>query len=500
MKQTGLDPNQVSIVSKSYSLTISLMTTELANIKMFDEKILSKYDVPAPRYTSYPTAPQFHSSFGENQYEQHAERSNSILLPKDLSIYVHIPFCHSLCHFCGCNKIVTKAGGQKVEDYIERLMIEIAMRGRLFNDDRLVTQIHFGGGTPNFLKPNQLAEILEEVATHFHLDLPPNLDISIEVDPRSISPLEIEELSKIGFNRFSIGVQDFTKSVQTAINREQSESDTLACIEEAMRLSDSVNVDLITGLPAQTPQSFEQTLSKVINTGVTRIAAYSFAYLPERIKAQRMIDERSIPDAGMRLQTIQLTRNTLHQACYRHIGMDHYALPEDRLAKAQSSKMLQRNFQGYSTHKDTDLIGIGVSAISKFDTAYSQNTNTLSYYSEMIDSQRLPIVKGLALTEDDRLRAAVIQEIMCHNNVDLNQKVGAFIERNSEMLLLDYFKDELESLNEFISDGLINPTKTGFDVSDEGRYFVRPIAAVFDRYLSNGTKKNLGTVKFSKTI
>lgn len=469
---------------------------------MLDENLLRKYDALAPRYTSYPTAPQFHSSFGQDQYVQHAEKSNANLLPKDISIYIHIPFCHSLCYFCGCNKVVTQAGGSKVENYIERLMTEIAMRGRLFNDDRLVTQIHFGGGTPNFLKPHQLAEILEGVATHFHLDLPPNLDISIEIDPRTITPTEIEELATIGFNRFSIGVQDFSKSVQTAINREQSENDTLACIAEASRLSESVNVDLITGLPEQTPESFEQTLRKVIDAGVTRIAAYSFAYLPDRIKAQRMINKSSLPDPEVRMCTTQLTNDILLDAGYQHIGMDHYALPEDRLAKAQLNKTLQRNFQGYTTHKDTDLVGIGVSAISKFDTAYSQNSSTLSIYNEMIDNQTLPISKGIALTEDDRLRAAVIQEIMCHNNVDLSQKINAVVERNSNMQLLDYFKNELKALSEFINDGLVNPTKVGFDITDEGRYFMRPIAAIFDRYLDNGNSGNdsSGVVQFSRVV
>ena len=473
----------------------------MIQVRHIEPDLIRKYDCLAPRYTSYPTAPQFDSSFGEKHYCEHAETSNASLLPRDLSIYVHIPFCHSLCYFCGCNKVITQANNKKVNEYLESLMTEIAMRGKLFNDGRLVTQIHFGGGTPNFLSIGQLTEILDEIASHFHLDLPNNLDISIEIDPRAIATGDISNLAKIGFTRFSIGIQDFSPQVQKAINREQAEADSLASIAEAMSVSASVNVDLITGLPLQTPESFSATLEKVIDTGVTRIAAYNFAYLPERIKAQRKIDEKSLPDPELRLQIANTAREELLTAGYRHIGMDHFALADDSLAQAQLDGSLQRNFQGYSTHRDTDLIGIGASAISKFDTAFSQNSTVLSTYNELISNKSLPIVRGLSLTSDDRLRASLIQQIMCLTEVDLTHKINRYVERNSERTLRQYFEHELNCMGEFISDQLIIPTDIGFDITEEGRYFMRQIAAVFDIYLnSEGRSKDGSIIQFSRTV
>ena len=364
------------------------------------QALIKKYDCLTPRYTSYPTALQFHNEFGEAQFNQHVQHSNASLLPKDLSIYVHIPFCHSLCYFCGCNKVVTQPESIKVDHYLERIFHEIRFRGQLFSNDRLVTQIHFGGGTPNFFRTDQIADILDQVATQFHLDIPANLEIGIELDPRAATLPEIEELIKLGFNRFSVGVQDFSSSVQKAVNREQDESDTLATIEAAMRANGSVNIDLITGLPNQTITNFSNTLDKVINTGVTRIAAYNFAYMPERIKAQRLIEKKCLPNTHTRFGLVRLVRDKLRDAGYKHIGMDHYALPTDSLAIAQENSSLQRNFQGYTTHRDTDLVGIGASAISKFDSAFSQNESQLSLYNKSIDNRVLPIAKGISLNED----------------------------------------------------------------------------------------------------
>lgn len=464
-------------------------------------KLANKYDVLAPRYTSYPTAPQFHTSFGENEYAQHVQTSNASLLPQDLSIYIHVPFCHSLCYFCGCNKVVTQTDNSKVTEYLDRLFHEITLRAGLFDDDRLVTQIHFGGGTPNFLSVEQLEDILDHIAMQFHLDLPNNLEIGIELDPRSIQPKEIEQLGRLGFNRFSIGVQDFSPEVQKAINREQDEEDTLAAIATAMNVGRSVNVDLITGLPKQTPEAFEQTLNKVIETGVTRIAVYNFAYLPERIKPQRMIPKSSLPDVKTRLELSRLTNRTLLNAGYQHIGMDHYALPLDSLAIAQKNNSLQRNFQGYTTHKNTDLIGIGASAISTFDTSYSQNATELSIYNEMISANTLPIVKGISLSEDDRIRAEVIQQIMCRKSVDLSTSISHVIDRSSQLTLKNYLKTELSQLDRFIYDGLLVPNDNGFDITDQGRYFMRPIAAVFDRYLNTSLKgPDEQVLPFSRTL
>ena len=464
------------------------------------QDLIEKYNCLAPRYTSYPTAPQFNSKFGAAEYREHSALSNSGLVPKNLSIYLHIPFCLSLCNFCGCNKIITQRDNRKVNHYLDRLMQEIAMRGKLFNDDRLVSQIHFGGGTPTFLGVSQLAEILDEVASQFHLSRPPNIDISIEIDPRSIDPSDIDKLAEIGFSRFSIGVQDFSPDVQKVINREQPLKTTLECIRRARSVGKSVNVDLITGLPLQTPESFAATLQQVIDTGVSRIAAYSFAYMPERIKAQRLFDKNLLPAPEVRLEIVRTTREILSAAGYQHIGMDHYALPADSLAKAHLNGTLQRNFQGYTTHKDTDLIGIGISAISKFETAYAQNSSSLSTYNEMIDDRLLPIARGLSLNDDDRLRAMLIQQIMCRDHVDLSARVDRYIETSGQLSMHQYFARELPGLQRFVDDQLVFLTDTGFEVTAKGRYFTRQIAAIFDRYLNSDLANDKNVLPFSRTI
>jgi oxygen-independent coproporphyrinogen-3 oxidase len=465
--------------------------------------LIHKYDVLAPRYTSYPSAPQFHTEFGETHYRQHAAQSNATLLPKNLSVYVHIPFCHSLCYFCGCNKVITPNNDRKVDGYLERVFNEIVMRGSLFSEDRLVTQIHFGGGTPNFLRVDQLADILDQIALQFHLDLPSNLEMGIELDPRYTTTEEIANLAKLGFSRFSIGVQDFSSQVQKAINRIQARNDTLEIIAAAKTVGKSVNVDLITGLPHQTIDSFSNTLDDVIGAGVTRIAVYNFAYLPDRIKAQRLLDENALPNPEQRIELTKLTRDKLLGAGYHHIGMDHYALPEDSLAIAQSNNTLQRNFQGYTTHKDTDLVGIGASAISKFDTAFAQNSTSLSTYNQILDDRGLPIAKGLSLNDDDRIRAEVIQQIMCRSSVDLSRDISGFSDHNRRQTLASYFDNELQSLQGFINDGLIEKSSAGFEITEMGRFFMRPIAAVFDRYLGpsiSGLEDNKRVVRFSRTV
>lgn len=499
MMRVAIDPDQVSDRLSGYSpKNLYFWMDKMHYTPVLPADLIKKYDTQVPRYTSYPTAPQFHKDFNGRHFEQHSMLSNASLLPKDLSIYVHVPFCHSLCYFCGCNKVITQSNDKKVNGYLERLLTEIAMRGKLFSDDRLVTQIHFGGGTPNFLNIEQLASILDQIAQQFHLDLPSNLEISIEIDPRSTSQLEMESLAECGINRFSIGVQDFSKEVQKAINREQDEEHTLAIIDAAMRLGKSVNVDLITGLPMQQLDSFEKTLSKVIDTGVTRVAAYNFAYLPKQIKAQRMIDPATLPAAQARLALSSLVRSRLLEAGYNHIGMDHYALPTDTLAIAQNKGTLQRNFQGYTTHRDTDLIGVGASAISKLDTAFSQNQSTLSLYNELIDDNSLPIAKGIELNNDDRIRADVIQQIMCREVVDLSAKLGQFIETNNPTTLAEYLQRELEELKRFEDDGLVLINRQGFKITETGRYFMRPIAGVFDRYLNSVVDKRI--LPFSRNI
>ncbi|NNC99844.1 MAG: coproporphyrinogen dehydrogenase, partial [Gammaproteobacteria bacterium] len=307
-------------------------------------------------------------------------------------------------------------------------------------------------------------------------------------------------LAQIGFSRFSIGVQDFSPEVQEVINRQQSKQATLDSIAEAMSVGKSVNVDLITGLPLQTPESFAETLNQVIDTGVTRIAAYNFAYIPERIKSQKLIDKKLLPPAQVRFEIVRNTRQILTAAGYQHIGMDHYALPHDSLAMAHGMGTLQRNFQGYTTHRDTDLIGVGVSAISKFETAFAQNSSKLSVYNEMIDDKRLPIAKGLSLNDDDRLRAVLIQQIMCQNSVDLETTIGRHIETSSRQTMREYFKRELRGLESLANDQLVVFTEQGFDITGRGRYFMRQIACVFDRYLNGEPDSGGNIVQFSRSI
>jgi oxygen-independent coproporphyrinogen-3 oxidase len=460
--------------------------------------LIKKYETQVPHYTSYPTAPQFQKNFNGFHFEQHSMLSNSSLLPKDLSIYVNVSSCRSLPDLAQYNKISSPSEHKKVNRYLERLLSEITMQGKLFSDDRLVTRIHFSGGTLNVLNREQVASILDQIAQQFHLDLPRNLEISIELDPRSTSPLDIEGLTECGINLFSISVLDFSKKVQKAINSEQDQEHILAVIGAAVRFGKTVNVDLITGLPMQQLDSLEKTLSKVIDTGVTRVTTYDFAHLSNEVKAQLMIETATLPDAENRRALSSQVRHTLLDGGYNHIGMDHYALPTDSLAIARNQGTLQRNFQGYTTHRDTDLIGIGASAISKLDTAFSQNESTLSLYNEMVDNQSLPIAKGIILNNDDRVRADVIQQIMCRHRVDLSTKLGQFAETNNPTTLFEYLRRELVQLKRFEDDGLVSIDSESFKITDTGRYFMRPIASVFDRYLNPILDKHI--LSFSRKL
>ncbi len=468
------------------------------NDVFFPQELLTRYQANLPRYTSYPTAPQFRVGAGEQQFRDSAQLSNSELLPKNLSLYLHIPFCHSLCYFCGCNKLVTGINNPKVERYFDCLMDEITLKSELFDEDRKVTQIHFGGGTPNFMSPNQLGELLQHIGSKFHLDLPNRIEVGIEIDPRSISVEQIYELKNKGFNRFSIGVQDFDPDVQLAVNRIQSPQDTINIIEACMQCSDSVNVDLITGLPHQNLQSFEHTLKRIVRSGVSRIAVYNFAYLPQKIKAQKLICEDALPDDALKLELVKLTHKILGEAGYEHIGMDHFALPSDSLFQAKLDHSLQRNFQGYTTNADTDLIGFGVSAISEFDDAYFQNTLTISEYLQQIDSLDLPVHKSKQLNASDFQRRKIIRAVMCDEHIDLAEITHNHWSHD----VWHNYSIELESLRNMEKDGLLIINSTGFEITKIGSLLRRNIASVFDEYLRITTEDdNLSkVVKFSKTL
>lgn len=458
-------------------------------------ELLEKYDVQGPRYTSYPTAPEFSSAFSIDDYLHHIEDSNSLLLPKPVALYIHIPFCHSLCYYCGCNKIVTTRK-EKAQAYLNYLYREIELLSPHVAGDRLVTQIHFGGGTPNYLCTEQFREVLDVIARHFHLSYPESLEISIEIDPRYTDAQRTKELAALGFNRLSIGVQDYDLDVQTAINRIQSQEQVDTVISAAReRGIESISVDLISGLPRQTRASFADTLERVVESGVDRIAIYNFAYLPQRIRAQKLIDVNDLPDRETRLAVTQETQQYLSNKGYMHIGMDHFALPSDPLAKALKNKQLKRSFQGYATHADCDQIGLGVSAISQIGDAYIQNSSQLSTYYSSLDKDLLPVQRGISLDADDRVRAHIIQRIMCQQSINFDE-----ISLRYGIDFHIYFESELEALQGFVQDGLVAIDTEGFAIAAQGRFFLRNVAMLFDRRLRVPKASSDSIIRFSRTV
>lgn len=447
-------------------------------IPPFDAELLSRYDRPGPRYTSYPAAPQFVSPFREARLREQARMSNQGTAPRPLSLYLHIPFCQSPCFYCGCNRIITR-DQHKSTVYLQHLQHEIALVAPLFDQRRRTVQLHLGGGTPNFLRPDQIEALFATLRDHFNLSDDPDRDFSIELDPRFISVGDIERLARIGFNRASFGVQDFAPEVQGAINRVQSIEQTLSAISDCRKHRfRSINVDLIYGLPRQTPRGFAQTLDTLLTVRPDRFAVYGYAHMPHLFKAQRQIDGKDLPDAAAKLQLLQLAIEKLAAAGYCYIGMDHFALPEDELSRAQESGKLHRNFMGYTTHADCDLLGFGVSAISHVGHSFSQNLRDLRDWEAAVDEGRLPVWRGMELSPDDELRADVIQQLMCLGKID----IGA-TERRHRIDFLSYFSDALHRLHPLVSDGLVSVAGNVISVTPRGRLLVRAAAMCFDRYL-----------------
>ena len=444
----------------------------------FDADLLRRYDKPGPRYTSYPAAPQFHSRFGAAHLHAAARRSNTQLIPRALSIYVHVPYCASPCFYCGCNRVITRDVSRGAR-YLEHLAREIELLAPLFERNREVVQLHFGGGTPNFLTPAQLGGIVHTLGRQFKFAAPAARDFSIELDPRFIEPAQIAELAALGFNRASLGVQDLDPQVQHAINRVQSAAQTLdiiaACRANGFR---SVNVDLIYGLPKQTLIGFARTLDTILAARPDRLAVYGYAHLPKLFKAQRQIESADLPGSDAKLELLQLAIAKLTAAGYLYIGMDHFALPEDELARAQANGTLHRNFMGYTTHADSDLIGLGVSAISHIGNTFSQNPRDLLSWENALDAGRFPVWRGMCMDEDDELRGAVIQSLMCHGCIDRRE-----IETRFDLDFAGYFAAELEQLAQLQADGLVTLDPTHIRATPRGRLLVRVIAACFDRYL-----------------
>ncbi len=458
----------------------------------FDRDLLRRHDRPGPRYTSYPTAPQFQPSFGAEQLREHISLSNAGA--RALSVYAHMPFCLSPCFYCGCNRVITRDAARG-ERYLERLLAEVALVAPLFDRGREVLQLHLGGGTPNFFRPQQIGSLLEALARQFHLSSLPKRDYSIELDPRTVRPGDIAELAGLGFNRASLGVQDFDPQVQRAVNRIQTVEETLAVIE-ACRASGmrSVNVDLIYGLPLQTPEGFGETLRTVIEARPDRLAIYGYAHLPELFKPQRQLDATFLPHPETRIRLLQLAIERLSAAGYRYIGMDHFALPSDDLARSQDAGGLHRNFMGYTTHADCDLLGLGVSAISHIGASFSQNFRDLPGWEAAIDAGRLPVWRGLTLDADDLLRAEVIQRLMCQGRIDIPA-----IESRHRITFDTCFADALGKLRPLAADGLVVLTSEAVEATPRGQLLLRLIAMCFDRYLEQSPSP-AAAPRYSKVV
>jgi oxygen-independent coproporphyrinogen-3 oxidase len=444
----------------------------------FDRELIERYDCAGPRYTSYPTAVQFHTGIGEAAYRAAARERAEQHSADPLSLYVHLPFCTSPCFYCACNRIITRSEDRGTA-YLQRLFREIEMQAQLVGRNRAVKQLHFGGGTPTFFSIAQLGQLMTELRTHFRLTDSPAREYSIEIDPRTVTPESVVDLAHLGFNRMSLGIQDFDEAVQRAVNRIQSAVDTLRIVAAARAAGvGSISFDLIYGLPRQTLAGFSRTLQTVLEARPDRIAVYAYAHMPQAFKAQRRLSAQDLPTPQTRLDLLRLTIERLTTAGYEYIGMDHFALPDDELARAKRARTLHRNFQGYSTRALYDLVGLGVSAIGKVGSCYVQNYKQLPEYYASIDGGRLPVQRGIRLSSDDRIRAAVIQDLMCHEQVEFAAIDAAFgIDFGS------YFQAEIEQLRTLEADGLVDVEAHAIRITPRGRMLTRNVAMVFDAWL-----------------
>lgn len=454
----------------------------------FDTDLLRRYDVSGPRYTSYPTALQFHPGYGVSDYVRAVQRSNR--KGKPLSLYVHVPFCTSPCFYCGCTRIITR-DPLKAKYYLERLCREIELQAELFTAGRGVGQLHLGGGTPTFLHVDDIGNLLDRLQHHFPLDK--GAEVSIEIDPRTVDGTSMGALAQLGFNRISLGVQDFDRRVQEAVNRVQSVEQTAAVMESARRAGvTSINLDLIYGLPYQGIEGFSRTIDTVIGLRPERLAMYSYAHLPRMFKAQHRIREETLPDAATKLALLRTATERLTAAGYVYIGMDHFALENDELVLAQENGTLHRNFQGYSTRADCDMIGLGMSAIGKIADTYSQNAKDLGAYYAALDHGQLPIVRGIVLSADDRLRRQVIQKLMCQGEFDFAEFQFADCAH-----FLGYFSTASGQLERLERDGLVEISHDRLAVTPRGRLLLRTVAMAFDAYLS---KPDDSGVRYSRVL
>lgn len=453
----------------------------------WDIDLIKRYDKSGPRYTSYPTAVQFHDGFTLDHYQQARESSDH----GPMSLYVHIPFCSHVCYYCACNKVITKRK-EKAQPYLDRLYKEMELRSSGYDKNRPIEQLHWGGGTPTFITHEQMTELMGKMREHFNLLDTEDRDYSIEIDPRELREGTLAHLKSLGFNRVSLGVQDFDEKVQKAVNRVQPLEMTRDTLNEARRLGfKSINIDLIYGLPFQTRESFAQTLKTVLELDPDRLSVFNYAHLPERFMPQRRINEADLPNGEEKLGMLEDSIQMLTQAGYHYVGMDHFAKPDDSLAQAQMAGKLHRNFQGYTTHEDCDLVALGVSSISQVGDAYFQNSADIEEYMAQIDENKLPIKRGVILTNEDDLRRAVIKQLICHFELEYETFDQAF-----GIDFTQHFAEELASLNNYIEDGLVQVSNNGILVTPKGGLLIRNICMAFDEYLTRPQH----SVRYSKVI
>lgn len=456
---------------------------------IFDPKLIQRFDISGPRYTSYPTADRFVEAFDAAAAENWLRHRRVGGVGRPLSLYFHIPFCNTICYYCACNKIITKDHARSAK-YIKYLSREIELQASQLSGSRDVSQLHFGGGTPTFLSQGEMRELMTAIRRHFNLL--PNGEYSIEVDPRKVDEATVALLAELGFNRMSIGVQDFDPAVQQAVNRIQSIEETERVVKAARANGfKSISIDLIYGLPKQNVISFNRTLEQVLALSPDRLSIYNYAHLPALAKPQRRINEADLPSPDAKLQILQLAIRRLSEAGYVFIGMDHFAKPDDELAIAQRQGLLHRNFQGYSTYAEADLMSFGVSAISNVGPSYAQNFKTLDEYYDALDRDALPVMRGIEMNADDLLRRSIIQALMCHFELSIES-----IEIAHLINFREYFSAELEALGDMEDAELLKIEPQCITVLPKGRMLVRAIAMVFDRYLRLDRERT----RYSKVI
>ena len=463
--------------------------SDAASNLVVDLELIRRLDKNGPRYTSYPTADRFVEAFNVDSYSNWLQKREIGGIARPLSLYIHIPFCNTLCFYCACNKVITKDKTKSAE-YVRYLIKEMSMQAKLLGPKQVVEQLHFGGGTPTFMSDDEIRELMGAIGEHFTLI--EDGEYSIEIDPRKVTDETIALLGQTGFNRISIGVQDFDDAVQKAVNRIQSEEETLRIINAARANGfKSVSIDLIYGLPKQSLEGFGVTLDRVISANPDRLSIYNYAHMPTMFKPQRRIHEDDLPSGQVKLDILSMAVDKLTNAGYVYIGMDHFAKPEDELAVAQRQGRLHRNFQGYSTHSDCDLIALGLSSIGKVGPTYSQNYRNMDDYYDALDRDELPIMRGMELNADDLVRRAIIQALMCHFELSKESFNIAYLIDFDQ-----YFATEMEELLEYEREGLLEISPQWISVTPKGRMLIRNICMVFDKYLRTRTEH----ASYSKVI